>query len=157
MYNFRIDIIRYFIQQGHEVLVLAADDEFAALLRQEGCQFTAINFNNRTENPFSDLALYRQLKQLYARLAPDMVFHYVIKPNIYGSLAAAALAIPSIAIITGLGYGFSRRNWLSWLITHLYTRALRKTKEVWFLNNEDAKYFIEQRIVNVAKTRVLHG
>jgi len=157
IYNFRIDVIRHFIKKGCDVVVLAAEDEYALLLQQEGCRFTAVNFNNRTENPFSDYSLYRRLKQLYSTIRPDMVFHYVIKPNIYGSLAAAALSIPSIAVITGLGYGFSKRNWLYYLITRLYTRALKKTKEVWFLNNEDAKFFIEQHMVSVEKTRVLHG
>jgi len=157
VYNFRVDIIRHFIGRGYEILVLAADDEYAARLRQEGCRFVPVNFNNRTENPFTDYLLYRNLNKLYKEYQPDIIFHYVIKPNIYGSLAAAARRIPSIAVITGMGYGFSKRNWLYLLIRLLYTHALKKTKEVWFLNNEDAKFFIEQHIVNVEKTRVLHG
>jgi len=157
IYNFRIDVIRHFINKGCEVVVLAAGDEYAGLLQQEGCRFETIHFNNRTENPFSDYSLYRRLKQLYRSIQPDMVFHYVIKPNIYGSLAASALHIPAIAVITGLGYGFSKRNWLYYLISGLYTRALKKTKEVWFLNNEDANFFIEHNMVGVEKTRVLHG
>jgi glycosyltransferase involved in cell wall biosynthesis len=157
VYNFRVDIIRHFISKGYRVIVMAAKDEYAALLQNEGCVFVPLHFNNRTENPFTDYALYRHLTAMYKLHRPDIVFHYVIKPNIYGSLAAAALAIPSVAVITGLGYAFSRRNWLSFLIKKLYTHALRKTGEVWFLNNEDAKFFIEQRIVPVAKTRVLHS
>ena len=157
VYNFRIDIIRHFISKGYEILVLAADDEYAARLRQEGCRFVPVSFNNRTENPFTDYLLYRNLKKLYKEYQPDIIFHYVIKPNIYGSLAAASRHIPSIAVITGMGYGFSKRNWLYLLIRLLYTHALKKTKVVWFLNNEDAKFFIEQKIVNVEKTRVLHG
>ena len=62
IYNFRIDVIRHFIKKGYEVLVLAADDEYAALLQQEGCCFVPVNFNNRTENPFSDYLLFLQLK-----------------------------------------------------------------------------------------------
>ncbi|MEO6314301.1 MAG: glycosyltransferase family 4 protein [Chitinophagaceae bacterium] len=157
IYNFRIDVIRYFISKGYEVLVFAADDEYTPLLQQEGCIFIPVNFNNRTENPFSDYALYRCLKKLYKIHRPNVVFHYVIKPNIYGSLAAATQGIPSVAVITGMGYGFSKRNWLYLLIKFLYTHALKKTTEIWFLNNDDAKFFIEQHIVKVEKTRVLHG
>ncbi len=157
IYNFRIDVIRHFISRGCTVFVMAAQDEYAALLQQEGCRFIPVHFNNRTENPFTDFALYTHLKSLYKQYRPDMVFHYVIKPNIYGSLAAAAQNIPSIAVITGLGYAFSKHNWLYFLIRRLYTHALRKTREVWFLNNEDAKFFIEQRMAAVEKTRVLHG
>jgi glycosyltransferase involved in cell wall biosynthesis len=157
VYNFRMDIIRHFINKGHEVLVLAADDAYAALLQQNGCRFIAINFNNRTENPFSDYSLYTHLKKLYRQHRPGIIFHYVIKPNIYGSLAASACNIPSVAVITGLGYAFSKRNWLYVLIKQLYTYALKKPGEIWFLNNEDAKFFIEQHIVKVEKIRVLHG
>ena len=94
VYNFRIDVIRHFISKGYEILVLAANDEYVPLLRQEGCRFVAVHFNNRTENPFTDYLLYRSLKKIYKEQNPDIVFHYVIKPNIYGSLAAAAQNIP---------------------------------------------------------------
>lgn len=157
IYNFRIEIIRHFISKGCTVLVIAAEDEYAVLLQQEGCSFVPVHFNNRTENPFTDYALYLHLKKLYKIHRPDIVFHYVIKPNIYGSLAAAAQQIPSIAVITGLGYAFSKHNWRYFLIKALYTHALKKTREVWFLNNEDAQFFMAQRMVNVEKTRVLHG
>lgn len=139
------------------MLVAAADDEYTALLRQNGCSFVAIDFNNRTENPVSDYALYIQLNKIYRQHRPDIIFHYVIKPNIYGSLAAAACNIPSIAVVTGLGYAFSRQNWLYFLIKLFYRNALKKSREVWFLNNGDAKFFIERHIVKVENTRVLHG
>src|SRR5882724_1397029 len=112
IYNFRLDVIRCLLQQGHEVVVMAADDEFSALLVEAGCRFVPIVFNNRTENPFGDYLFYLHLKKLYKLHHPGVVFHYVVKPNIYGSLAAAACGIPSVAVITGLGYAFARRNWL---------------------------------------------
>jgi glycosyltransferase involved in cell wall biosynthesis len=158
VYNFRLDIIRHFLQQGdYEVVVMAPDDEFSALLRENGCLFVPIDFDNRTENPLLDFLFYRQLKKGYRQYRPDILFHYVVKPNIYGSLAASALNIPSVAVITGLGYAFARKNWLYRLIKLLYTRALRKTKEVWFLNNEDAKFFVEAKIVAIEKVKVLPG
>jgi glycosyltransferase involved in cell wall biosynthesis len=157
VYNFRLDVIRYLIDQGFQVLVLAPDDEYSAYLQQSGCRFIPLHFNNKTENPFQDLAFYRQLKSLYKQYQPDFVFHYVAKPNIYGSLAAAAVGIPSVAVITGLGYPFAKKNWLYHIVKTLYKRALRKTKEVWFLNNEDAKVFISGKIVNIEKVKVLPG
>ncbi len=35
--------------------------------------------------------------------------------------------------------------------------ALRKTEEVWFLNNEDARLFAGNRIVDIQKMKVLPG
>lgn len=157
VYNFRLDVLLHLKSHGFKVLVFAPDDEYSAYLVQQGCQFVPLNFNNRTENPLSDYLFYRQLKRLYKQYRPDFVFHYVAKPNIYGSLAAAANNIPSISVITGLGYPFAKRNLLYWLVKSLYKKALRKTQEVWFLNNEDAKIFINEKIVNIEKVKVLPG
>jgi glycosyltransferase involved in cell wall biosynthesis len=152
-----MDVIRALLLQGHEVVVMAADDEFSGLLTEAGCLFIPIRFNNRTESPLSDFLFYRHLKQLYRQHRPALIFHYVIKPNIYGSLAAAAEGIPSIAVITGLGYAFARRNWLFRLIRLLYKRALSHTNQVWFLNNDDAKMFINEKMVSIEKVKVLPG
>lgn len=157
VYNFRLEVIRKMLNQGYQVMVLAPDDEFSSLLVQVGCRFIPLHFNNKSENPLKDIGFYFQLKKMYRILKPDFIFHYVAKPNIYGSMAAAANQIPSVSVITGLGYAFARRNWLYWVITNLYRHALRKTKEVWFLNNEDARIFISERIVNIEKVKVLPG
>jgi glycosyltransferase involved in cell wall biosynthesis len=157
VYNFRLDVIRYLNQRGYAILVVAPNDEFSEFLISEHCTYVPIDFNNRSENPLDDLNLYRQLKEIYKKYQPDFIFHYVIKPNIYGSLAAANTAIPSIAVITGLGYSFARKNWLYRLTKALYKRALKKTAEVWFLNNEDAKIFINEHVVDIKKMKVLPG
>ena len=143
--------------QGYKVIVLAPDDSYSALLQENGCRFIPINFDNKTKNPFRDLSFYWQLKKLYRRHQPDFIFHYVAKPNIYGSLAAAANGIPSVAVITGLGYAFAKRNWLYRVVRQLYKTSLRKAKEIWFLNNEDARVFIDEKIVNIEKVKVLPG
>jgi glycosyltransferase involved in cell wall biosynthesis len=157
VYNFRLDVIRHLYKSGYQILVIAPDDEFSGYLINEGCTYIPIDFNNRSENPLDDLDLYRQLKAIYKKQHPDFIFHYVIKPNIYGSLAAGKTAIKSIAVVTGLGYSFAKKNWLYNLTKSLYRRALKKTEEVWFLNNEDAKVFISERIVNIKKMKVLPG
>ena len=157
VYNFRIDVIRHLIRIGHDILVIAPDDEYSPHLVQSGCRFIAIDFNNKTENPVQDYFFYLRLKKLYSQYKPDFIFHYVAKPNIYGSLAASGLKIPSVAVITGLGYPFAKRNWLYWVVKQLYKRSLRNVNQVWFLNNEDAKIFVNEHIVNIEKMKVLPG
>lgn len=157
VYNFRLDVINHLIQQGFKVLVMAPNDTFSPLLEEVGCQFIPLHFDNKTKNPLHDIAFYYQLKKLYSQYRPDFIFHYVAKPNIYGSLAAAANDIPSVAVITGLGYAFDKKNWLYRIMRLLYTRSLRAAKEVWFLNNEDARVFIDEKIVTIEKVKVLPG
>jgi glycosyltransferase involved in cell wall biosynthesis len=157
LYNYRLEVIRSLLADGHRVMVMAPQDEYSGLLTDEGCEFFPLDFNNRYENPFVDLVFYYRLKKAYRQIKPDLIFHFVAKPNIYGSLAAGALGIPSVAVITGLGYAFARKNWLYWVILNLYQFALRKASEVWFLNNEDAKVFISQKIIGIDKVKVLPG
>ncbi|MBS1598617.1 MAG: glycosyltransferase family 4 protein [Bacteroidetes bacterium] len=156
VYNFRLDIVR-FLMKEYDVLVIAPDDEYSELLRREGCRFISVDFNNRSENPLKDFNLYRQLKKIYKSNRPDLIFHYVIKPNIYGSLAAASLSIKSVAVVTGLGYSFAKHNWLYAIVHFLYKKALKHTEEVWFLNNEDAGIFVREKMTSIEKTKVLPG
>ncbi len=156
VYNFRLDLIRH-IRQRYEVLVLAPFDGFTRALEEQGCTCRNIVLDNRSENPFRDLALYRDLKRIYLEEQPDLVFHYVIKPNIYGSLAAAANGIASVAVITGLGYAFAKQNWLNRTVSFLYRRALKAPEEVWFLNQEDAEVFLQRGLVKPEKIKQLPG
>jgi glycosyltransferase involved in cell wall biosynthesis len=157
VYNFRLDVIRFLISHNYKVIVIAPDDEYSHYLIEAGCELVPIQFDNQTENPFTDYRFYKQLRSLYRKYRPDLIFHYVVKPNIYGSLAASAERITSVAIITGLGYPFAKRNWLYLLVKKLYRRALKGVKEVWFLNNEDAKVFVSEQIVSIEKMKVLPG
>jgi len=156
VYNFRMDLIRHLLLH-FDVLIIAPKDEFASELTRAGCFFVDIRFNNRSENPLLDFALYRSLKKIYQSEKPDIIFHYVIKPNIYGSLAAASAGIRSVAVITGLGYTFDRRNWLNRIVSTLYRVALKKAFEVWFLNQEDANLFIQRKIVSRQHIKILPG
>jgi glycosyltransferase involved in cell wall biosynthesis len=156
VYNFRMDLVRHLLLR-FELLVIAPADEFAEELVKAGCKYLDISFNNRSENPYLDYTLYRSLKRIYETEKPDFIFHYVIKPNIYGSLAAARCGIQSIAIITGLGYTFDRDNWLNRIVSFLYKRALKKAREVWFLNLEDSQIFVERKLVSAGKIKILPG
>src|SRR5450432_2423791 len=156
VYNFRMDLIRHLLIR-FDVLIIAPKDEFVLELTKTGCSFLPIHFNNRSENPLLDYALYHSLKKIYASEKPDLIFHYVIKPNIYGSLAAANFGIQTVAVITGLGYTFDRRNWLNRIVSFLYRLALKKASEVWFLNQEDANLFVQRKLVSAEKIKILPG
>jgi glycosyltransferase involved in cell wall biosynthesis len=156
VYNFRFDLIRNLLQR-FDVLIVAPRDSFVPELENAGCSYLEIRFNNRSENPLKDYFLYRSLKRIYREEKPDFIFHYVIKPNIYGSLAAAACGIPSVAVITGLGYAFDKKNLLNRIVSILYRKSLKKASEVWFLNQEDAGLFISRRLVAADKIKILPG
>ena len=157
VHQFRLDIIKALQNDGHTILVVAARDAFADKLEGAGCRFVAIPFNNRSRNPLTDWWLYRRLKKIYAAEKPDLIFHYAIKANIWGSLAAAKNNIPAIAVVTGLGYPFAHKK-ITWYFAKAGYRLVgQHAREVWFLNNADADTFRELDLVPSHKIKLLPG
>lgn len=157
LYNFRLDVLKHFISLGFEVHTIASKDKFAERIESIGCKVHFIKFNNRSLNPIPDISLLISLKKIYKQEKPDLIFHYTIKLNIYGSIASSQLKIPSVAIITGLGYAFSSNGWLSLLAIKLYRYALKNVQHVWILNEADKNIFINKKIVDPAKINLLRS
>ena len=158
MYNFRKGLLVSLLKDGHKVVVIAPEDNYIVNLTNLGVDFYPLTvIRNHGISPFQDLALLRELKSLYRKIQPAFIFHYTIKPNIYGTLAASQLGIPSIAITTGLGYAFTHQNLVSAIVKKLYRLALRRAKEVWFLNKEDSHIFLNTNIIQPQQAFILNG
>ncbi|HEY9488982.1 MAG TPA: glycosyltransferase, partial [Chryseosolibacter sp.] len=96
IYNFRMSLVRTLLAQGHEVHTIAPKDGFTHLLQDEGCTHHHLRMDSRGANPAKDAALIFELFFIYRKVRPDIILHYTIKPNVYGTLAAALLKIPVI-------------------------------------------------------------
>ncbi|HEB62196.1 MAG TPA: glycosyltransferase family 1 protein [Bacteroidetes bacterium] len=156
IYNFRLGLARTLRDVGYEVIVIAPYDNFSTKLITEGFSFFNWEINNYGTNPFVEIKSIIQLYQIYKREQPDFIFHYTIKPNIYGSIAASICRVPSIAITTGLGHLFSYKSKLTkWFTLWMYRLASQFSKEVWFLNKEDLRTFVRKKIVKKEKTFIL--
>ncbi|AKC68302.1 glycosyltransferase family 4 protein [Pandoraea oxalativorans] len=157
IYNFRRGPIAALLAAGHPVHVAAPNDEFAARLAEMGCIVHCVPMAAKGQNPVQDLGLMWRLYRLYREVRPAVVFHYTIKPNIYGSIAAHFARIPAVSMTTGLGYVFIRESLTTRLARQLYRVAFRHTVENWFLNVEDHRAFVDGGLVALAKTRLLPG
>ena len=114
-------------------------------------------FRGKSLSPFRDLQLYRELLHHYRQIRPALIFHFTIKANIFGSLAASRIKCPSVSVITGLGYTFSTSKLLRTVAKLLYRRALKKNKEVWFLNSDDRSVFVDERLIKKENGFLLPG
>lgn len=157
MYRFRRGVLEALIADGYEVHVVAPVDDISSALEGLGCIFHAVPMSPQGYNPLEDLRLVLALSALYRRVSPKVIFHYTIKPNIYGSVAARLAGAKSIAITTGLGYVFLNVGLVSWVSKLLYRIALRFPQSVWFLNHEDRGAFISGKLVDSSKCAVLPG
>ncbi|HVI45454.1 MAG TPA: glycosyltransferase family 4 protein [Chitinophaga sp.] len=157
-YKFRKGLITALVNQGLKVILVAPSDEFQQLLEALGTKFIPLKtLEGKSKNAFKDIAFVRELFEIYRSVTPHLIIQYTIKPNIYSSYVANRLKIPTIGVVTGLGYTFINKNIVSAISRRLYRMAFRLVGEVWFLNEEDREVFYRYRLVNPAKTHVING
>ena len=156
--NFRTGLIRRLKAEGYVPIVLAPYDPAGdARIRDLEVEWIVVDIERSGLNPFSDFALLLKYRRILKRLRPCAYLGFTIKPNIYGSIAARGLRIPVIANISGLGTAFIRRGPLLALVSGLYRFALRRAALVFFQNPDDRALFIERRLVQPDKARLLPG
>ena len=89
IYNFRMNFVKILIDKGFEVHTIAPHDTYTHYLEEIGCIHHDVKMDSRGVNPVKDTALFFELLGKYKRIKPDLILHYTIKPNIYGTLAAS--------------------------------------------------------------------
>lgn len=159
IYRFRLYLIEKLLDSGFSVHVLAPRDNYTPRFEDlPGLTYVELkHFRGKSISPMQDLLLHRELLRHYRRIRPSLIFHYTIKANIFGALAASRLGIPAVGVITGLGYTFSKKGILRQIASMLYKWALRKSMEVWFLNEDDMDLFVTEKLVQTSKAFLLPG
>ncbi|GAA5040250.1 glycosyl transferase [Marivirga lumbricoides] len=157
IYNFRFSLIQELLRSGHSVVAIAPHDDYTEKLIQMGCSFEDVTMDSRGANPFKDLGLTYELYNIYKRTKPDVILHYTIKPNIYGTLAATALSIPVINNISGLGTIFLNDTWISKIALTLYRFSFKFPKQVFFQNQEDLQLFLDKELIQRNICEVIPG
>ena len=157
IYNFRMNFVKALLEKGYEVHTIAPEDTYTHYLQAAGCHHHVLRMDSRGINPLKDFALILELRNIYKKVSPDIILHYTIKPNIYGSIAAATLGIPTVNNVCGLGTVFLRKNLLSWVAILLYRWSFRFPKRIFFQNPDDRDLFISKRLVPAESADLLPG
>ena len=157
IYNFRMGLVKSLLEHGYEVTAIAPKDEYTHLLIDAGCNYQEVTMDSRGANAIKDLGLIFELLGIYRRVKPDVILHYTIKPNIYGTLAASILRIPTVNNVCGLGTAFLNKGIVSRIAIGMYKLAFKFPKLVYFQNNDDKQFFEENNIIRNSATHVLPG
>ena len=151
-------LIRALKDAGYEPVVIAPQDHAAeARMQALGVERIPVRMDRSGANPWADLRLLARYRALLRQLRPAAYLGYTIKPNIYGSLAAASLGIPALPNVSGLGTAFIRGGALQGVVTALYRVGFARAPVVFFQNDEDRQLFVARRIVRADQARVLPG
>jgi glycosyltransferase involved in cell wall biosynthesis len=157
IYNFRSGLLNALQKKGYHIVAVAPRDSYVEKLEAMGIEYQEIKLNNKGINPFEDAKLTYDIYRLYKKISPDIVLHYTIKPNIYGSIAAGVLGIPVISNISGLGTVFLNDRFSSKIARLLYRIALRFPHKIFFQNQDDRALFVANKLVKIKKTDLLPG
>lgn len=159
IFNFRLSLIKRLKSAGYRVIVIAPIDEYITYLNES--YFTKHIplkwLDPQGKNPIKDLLLVRELTKIYKKEKPDYILHFTIKPNLYGNIAAQLAKIPSISIVTGLGYTFLNPSFINKLVPLFYKVALRKVKKLVVYNPDDQAVFINKNIIDKDRCLVIPG
>jgi glycosyltransferase involved in cell wall biosynthesis len=157
IYNFRMGLIQKLQEEGHEVVCIAPKDNYSEKLMHAGCSFVAVSIQNKGTNPVKDFFLMLKYLFIFFKLKPDYILQFTAKPNIYGTIAARILRIPTINNVSGLGTIFLHQNLVSKIAKSLYRFAFQFPKRVFFQNNDDLDLFVKNKLVSKNITDVLPG
>ena len=159
IFNFRLNIIERLIRDGHQVSVISPVDEYIVYKEEYPSiqHYNLYNLERDSTNPIQDIKLGIELYKLYKKISPDLIVHYTVKPNIYGGIAAGILKIPSLAVVTGLGYSFIHKGLIKFTTKRLYKLAAGFHSTVIFENFDDKQLFNDLNIVSEQKSLAIKG
>jgi glycosyltransferase involved in cell wall biosynthesis len=155
-WNMRANLGFAFQKEGYEVVFVCPYDKYSEKIKQH-FGYINININSKGINPFEDIKTIYNFYSIYKKVKPDIILHYNIKPNIYGTIAASMLKIPTINNIAGLGTLFIKQNIVTKIAKILYRFSQKSSSKIFFQNQEDFKMFVNEKIVEKEKCDVLPG
>jgi len=163
LYNLSgLPLARALREKGFEVIFVCPYGEYVPKLKEEGFCWIHWAIVRRSLNPVRELIAILHLASIYQREQPQIVHHFTIKPNFYGSIAALlARRDKVINTFTGLGFLFSEHPLAIGLrssVLPLAKLAFRASKG-WsvFQNRQDLETCLRLRLVLPERVVVIDG
>lgn len=160
--NFRGDLLRHLVAQGHEVLALAPPGPAWVQERLDswGVRYQPLPISRAGTSIAADLRLLRHLLRLFKAERPGVTLGYTIKPVVYGAMAAWLAGVPRVAaMITGLGFTFMpavgwKARTVQAVARGLYLAGLACADVIFFQNGDDEAEF-RQRGLLPSRARIV--
>jgi len=157
IFNFRLGLARHLMNCGFEVYAISPEDEFSPELVRAGLKYFPVSLQSKGSSALNDIRYLLTLRSVYKKIKPDLILHFTIKPNIYGTLAAASLGIPVINNVSGLGTVFLHNNISSKIAKALYKISFPFPAKVFFQNEDDRNLFVSKNLIDINKTDLVPG
>ncbi|MBP9837609.1 MAG: glycosyltransferase family 4 protein [Proteobacteria bacterium] len=157
IFNFRSNLIRSLKDLGHEIHVIAPEDHFSDKLQNLGVSFHSLPLQARSTSPLREIWSILTLGKTLSKIKPDNVLSFTIKSNLYTGLISYFVNYQLIANVSGLGEAFDKRGLLNKIVRILYRLSLKNAQRIFFQNNDDLEYCINEKLVPSEKSQVIPG
>lgn len=160
--NFRLGLIKALNESGYDVSVVALDETFKKEIEKYGVKFYSVNDANRGLNPFKLLSIKTKYYKVIKSIAPDIVFTFMLKPNLFGIPAARRAGVKKIyCMVEGQGDVFIN-NGLKWKIIRRfvckkYKKSFKAVKKAFFLNADDRTDFLNRGLLDESLCEIVPG
>jgi galacturonosyltransferase len=147
LYSFRKELIIQLIEEKYEVYLSLPCDPDNKYFEDMGCNIVLTPMDRRGVNPINDIKLIKFYKSMIPQIAPDIIFSYTIKPNIYGTIASNK-RYRQVCNITGTGATFLKKSVVSEICKILYKISIRNCYKVFFQNTGDRDFFVKNHMIS---------
>lgn len=162
--NFRGDLIKAMVKQGHEVICTSVEPEevMAEQIKQLGALYYRIPGSRTGTGLLENVRTFYHYLIACHLLKPDLCFLYMSKPITLGGLSAILTGVKRIVVfVTGLEVAFyspGLKNHLVRLVLKTTYRFVHsKSEAVFFMNPDDYKIMLKWRLVRKEQSHLVNG
>ncbi len=145
VYCFRLELIQSIIAAGYRMLISCPDGPKFEIMEEIGLRrnreyiYDDPLIDRRGTSVVNDGKLMAYYFKLFKEYKPAVILTYTAKPNVYASLTARLLHIPTINNVTGLGSVANVNGLKKPLIMTLFKMAYRGSACIMFQNSANMK------------------
>lgn len=159
----RLPIALEAMRQGYEVHIATGITNQKEAMEKLGVIVHPIDIDRSSPNLLGLIRTLFQLLSLFRKVRPDLVHLVTIKPVLLGGIAARIVRVPAVvAAISGLGYVFLDRGWVSrrrrQVVSALYRIALgHGNLKVIFQNKDDRVALMRLTTLQERQVEMIRG
>ena len=154
-YTMREGLMMRLLAEECDVYILTHANSYKSQVEKTGLKVIDIGSGN--VNPLKVTSYIYNLYKALKKIKPDVCLTFSIRPAIWGNIITRRLHIPTITNITGTGPLFESQSMAYRIARILYQTALRKTRKVFFQNNDDMNLFVKKKFVKSSVAERIPG
>lgn len=164
LFWFRIDMMKAFQRNGHQVIAVGPDspEKWGDRFKEVGIEYRQIFTARNGLNPITDIKSYLALKKFFKQERPHKLFVYQAKAISYGSVAAKKYGNTEVyPLVAGLGSIFRgtglKNRLLRIVMSMLYKKAFQYAEKVFMQNQDDVNDIVNAGLLKRDNIVMMNG